>query len=88
MAKTITFIARKQVEAQDVEGNDVVFKRNWSREELVEKAANNDPALFAVSESHAMNVLIPQNKYQEVYSDILEEALLYTADDEDNDADA
>ena len=86
MAQTITFITRKQVEAEDSEGNPIFVSRNWSHDELVEKVANNDPALFAVAESHALNVLIPQNKYQEVYSDILEDgAAVAAADDDDND---
>lgn len=89
MPQTITFIALKQVEAEDSEGNPVYVKRNWSRAELVEKVANNDPALFAVSESHAVNVIIPQRNYQEVFSDILDEAAaVLAADDEDNDDDS
>ena len=87
MAQTITFIALKQVEAEDTEGNPIFVQRRWSREELVEKVANSDAGLFSVSQAHAFAVLIPQGKYQEVFADILEDgaAVVAADDDEDND---
>ena len=69
----VTFIARKQVEAKDEEGNDVYRQKNWTRAELVAKVREASHELFSVPETHAQDVIIPQNKYQEVYDDIIEE---------------
>ena len=72
MTKSVTFIAPK-IDERTVDGVTTVKHIKYTRVELVELVRAGSPGLFAVSQSHAVQVLRPQQHYQEVSEDIIEE---------------
>ena len=81
MTNSVTFIAPK-IDERTVDGVTTVLRLKYTRAELVELVRADSPGLFAVTQSHAEQVLRPQQHYQEVSEDIIEEGNTPIEDDD------
>ncbi len=75
---TCTFVAPKQVTTEDKDGNQIITKEQWGRDDMVQAVLSG--VSIACSEEHAAQVLRPQRHYQEVPQDVLDEVASMTDD--------
>ena len=78
-----TFIKRNQIQdtIQTKDGpTTIIRQKNWKTAELLELYRDNPGMFFEVTESHAQDVLRPQNFYQEVYPEVMAEIRVHLAE--------